>query len=111
MKEGKHMKRHTRAAIILAVGMLCVFAVFRLVMGNALEVRFPVMDLPEGAQLQAEAERPELADVGEPVVLTNSVSVKVIPRAPGESELYLLDGQGEMIGFTVLKISGLRTPP
>ena len=103
------MKRYTRAATILAVGMLCVFAVCRLVMGNALEVRFPVMDLPEGAQLQAEAERPELADVGEPVVLTNSVSVKVIPRAPGASELYLVDGQGEMIGFTVLKISGLLT--
>ncbi len=85
------MKRYTRAAIILAVGMLCVYAVCRLVMGNAMEVRFLIMDLPERAQLRAEAERPELADVGEPVILTNSVSVKVIPRAPGESELYLLD--------------------
>ena len=87
------MKRYTRAAIILAVGMLCVFAVFRLVAGNALEVRFLVPVLPEDMRIRAEAERPELADVGEPVILGNSVSVKVSPRAPGESELYLLDGR------------------
>ena len=104
-----HMKRYTRAAIILLAGMLCVFAVYRLAAGNALEVRFPAPGLPEGAQIRAEAERPELADVGEPVILENSVSVKVIPRASGKSELYLLDGQGESIGFTVLKISGLLT--
>ena len=103
------MKRYTRAAIILAVGMLCVFAVYRLVAGNALEVRFSVPVLPENMQIRAEAERPELADIGEPVILGNSISVMVSPRAPGISELSLLDGRGDMIGFTVLKITGLLT--
>ena len=103
------MKRYTRAAIILAVGLLCVFAIYRLAAGNALEVRFLVPVLPEGMQIRAEAERPELVDVGEPVILGNSVLVKVSPQAPGESDLYLLNGQGDMIGFTVLKISGLFT--
>ena len=103
------MKRYTRAAIILAVGMLCVFALYRLAAGNALNVRFSLPVLPEGTQVRAEADRPELIEIGEPVIHGDSVWVNVIPRAPGESELCLLDSQGESVGFTVLKISGLLT--
>ena len=103
------MKRYTRAAIILAVGVLCVFALYRLAAGNALNVRFSLPVLPEGTQVRAEADRPELIEIGEPVIHGDSVWVNVIPRAPGESELCLLDSQGESVGFTVLKISGLLT--
>ena len=77
------MKRYTRAAIILAVGMLCVFALYRLAAGNALNVRFSLPVLPEGTQVRAEADRPELIEIGEPVIHGDSVWVNVIPRAPG----------------------------
>ena len=100
-----HMKRYTRAAIILLAGMLCVFAVYRL------SDFIPSTSLVEAVrQFERGIEETVVNDTeGRPVILENSVSVKVIPRASGKSELYLLDGQGESIGFTVLKISGLLT--
>ena len=103
------MKRHTRAVIILAAVLLCAFAVCRLAMGNALEVLYPLPWVPDGAQIRAEVEKPELADAGQPVILEHSIAVKITPRAPGQTELYLWNEDGEMLGFTVLSIGPLLT--
>lgn len=101
---------YTRAVAIWAALLLFAFALCRAVMGSALDVRFLVRVSPEeGRQLRAETEEPDLADVGQPVLRGNSVIVRVTPRTPGKTELYLLDGQGETLGFTVLSIGPLRT--
>lgn len=100
----------TRVVAIWAAVLLCAFALCRVLMGNALDVRFLVAVSPqEGQQLRAEAEKPDLADVGDPVIQGNSVLVRVSPKAPGRTALLLFDGQGEMLGFTVLNIDPLRT--
>ncbi len=104
------MNCYTRAVLILAAALLCAFALCRVVMGNTLEIRFLVIVSPEeGRQLRAEADEPGLAEFGQPVIRGNSVTVKVTPRAPGKTGVYLLDGQGEKLAFTVLSISPTRT--
>ena len=100
----------TRAAAVWAAVLLCAFALCRAVMGNALEVRFLVtVSAEEGRQLRAEAEEPDLADVGDPVIRGNSVAVRISPRASGKTGLFLLDGQGKKLGFTVLRVDPMRT--
>ena len=69
---------YTRAVVIWAAVLLCAFALCRAAMDNALEVRFLVTVSPEEEQrLRAEAEEPDLADAGDPVIRGNSVTVRI----------------------------------
>ena len=101
---------YTRAVAIWAAVLLCAFALCRAVMGSALDVRFLVtVPQVEEQQLRAETEELDLADIGLPVIQGNSVIVRVSPKTSGKTGLFLLDSQGEMLGYTVLSIGPLRT--